>query len=432
MPEKPRGSIVVNLEEQHETEVLLLPEEATFLREKLGFEVFSCKPANQIAAEAPTPDSRSLFAVNPLQYVGHFILATGTTISIRPKIPAANVFKMLAYVYACWTRELFQESDVLYADDDFVFEPLVQLFNQLVAKRARHGLLQDYIRTEDNLRVLKGAISFSRHIRDNVPAHPDHVFCRYYENTFDIEDNQIIKFTLQSLMPFAPTWSVQTVRLLRANFHQFEGVSLKRPDAHIFDRRHYHRLNDDYRLIHGLCRLFLDSTSISEKPGEITFRGFRLDMNVLFETFVTEAFIRAAKGTTFDVRAQKSYLLSEMSSAFPVTIIPDITVSKNGVVDSIVDAKYKKTDSGFANHDFYQALSYGIGLDCPRTYLFYPTSEYAKDGQISIRHSSVTVDVRRVDLGDRHCVELMERSAALVLGTSAHEPATSLSSPYRP
>jgi len=150
---------------------------------------------------------------------------------------------------------------------------------------------------------------------------------------------------------------------------------------------------EDYRLIHSLCRLFLDVSSISETPGEIPFRGFRLDMYELFERFVTEAFQRAARGTSFSNLAQKNFSLSEQSSDFPVTIVPDVTVCGQGTVVSIVDAKYKRTDSGFANHDFYQVLAYGTALNCPYTYLFFPTSEYAKDGQIKVKQSSVMINI---------------------------------------
>jgi len=361
--------------------------------------------------------------VNPLHFVGHFILPSGTIFYIMPKIRAANVFRMLAFVYASWGDEPFEEADVLFArEDDFLFEPLVELLNQLVAKRARRGLLQDYVQNEDNLRVLKGTVKFGPHIRDNVPAHPDRLFCRFYENTFDIEDNQIIKWTLRTLMSLAPIWSDPTVRILRANLRQFDAVSLKRPNRNTFDRRHYHRLNDDYRLIHSLCRLFLDFTSISEAPGEISFRGFCLNMNELFESFVIEAFLRVTKGTEFSALVKRSCLLSEDRSDFAVPIIPDVRIVNGGTVVSIVDAKYKKIEGDFANHDFYQVLSYGTALNCGRTYLFFPTTEYAIDGQVAVKNSSVTIDVRRVDISDRRCVELAEQAARRVLSEASAKP----------
>src|ERR1700733_3725248 len=103
---------VLYLKEQERTEVLLRTEEAVLLRDKLKFDVISCASTEQ--TEILTPDARSTYLVNPWQWVGHFILPSGTTINIRPKIPAANVFRMLAFVYASWSRKLFEEADVLY------------------------------------------------------------------------------------------------------------------------------------------------------------------------------------------------------------------------------------------------------------------------------------------------------------------------------
>src|SRR6266850_7425000 len=276
---------VVNLNEQIDTEVLLWPEEAAYLCDELGFDVFPSRSGGE--SHPPDQESPRPYKVNPRQYVGHFSLSTGAFVAIRPKIPAANVFRMLAYVYVSADRQLLDKGDVLYAEDTLLFEPLVELFNELVTKRVRSGLAQDYIRREENLRGLRGKLLLAEHFRQNL-CRPDHLACRFHENTCDIEDNQIIKWTLWKLP--TPILSDLTIRNIRANLHQFEPVSLARPHGTVFDRRHYHRLNDDYRLIHGLCRLFLDGSSISEKAGDIKFHGFLLDMNNLFERFVTQAF----------------------------------------------------------------------------------------------------------------------------------------------
>jgi 5-methylcytosine-specific restriction enzyme subunit McrC len=412
---------LVTLYEQQSSAVSLLPEEAKILREDLGFDVFYL--GADVEIDGPADENRSFFQVNPEQFVGHLALSTGTIITIRPKIPAANVFRMLGYVYAGWSKEIFDEEDVSYAQDDFLFEPFVQRFNRLVSDRARRGLLQDYIRIEDNLRVMKGSVSFGRHIRSNVPAHPDRLFCTYHENTWDIEDNQIVKWTLFHLMRSSQAWSDQTLRMLRSNFHQFEAVSLTRPNPAVFDRHHYHRLNEDYRLIHGLSRMFLDNISISEVRGETTFHGYLLDMNVLFQRFVTEAFFLAAKGTTFSIHTAPC-TISENRADFPLKIIPDLTVIKHGNPVSIADAKYKKTENGLINSDFYQVISYGTGRNCPRTYLFYPSSEYTHEGQIQITNTPLTIDIRRVNIEDKQCVDLMEQAARRVLAEVLPRTAT--------
>jgi 5-methylcytosine-specific restriction enzyme subunit McrC len=290
-----------------------------------------------------------------------------------------------------------------------LFEPLVELFNALVAKRVRRGLYQSYIEHQDNLSVFKGRLSVHQHLRANL-ASPSHVFCRYSQQTHDIEDNQIIKWTIRVLLSVFP-WSVGTVHSLRANFHQFEAVSLIRPDRSAFRNRHYHRLNEDYRLLHDLCRLFLDKKSISERPGTIGFRGFLLDMNELFEQFVSAAFQVVGHRSRFLVASQAPAYLS----LYPVRIRPDITIRAGHTVTAIVDAKYKRRFDVYDNPDVYQMLAYATALKCPHTFLVFPTSECDQAGPVEIVNSPVTIEICRLDISDKQCVSAAERLATDVL-----------------
>jgi 5-methylcytosine-specific restriction enzyme subunit McrC len=332
------------------------------------------------------------------------------TVVIKPKIEAANVFRMLAYVYAREHPEPFHDADVLYASEQLLFEPLVELFNALVAKRVRRGLYQSYVEHQDNLSVFRGRLSVHQHLQLNL-ARPDQVFCRYSQQTHDIEDNQIVRWTIRVLLSVFP-WSKHTIQSLRANFHQFEAVSLTRPDRSAFRNRHYHRLNEDYRLLHDLCRLFLDKKSISERPGAIGFRGFLLDMNELFEQFISTAFQVVGQKTRFVVVSQAPAYLS----LFPVRIRPDITIRAGHAVTAIVDAKYKRSFNVYDdNPDVYQMLAYATALKCSRTFLVFPTSECDRDGPVEIVNSPVTIEIRRVDISNKGCVSLAEQIATQVL-----------------
>jgi 5-methylcytosine-specific restriction enzyme subunit McrC len=392
------------LEEQQWREILLSPEDADLLR-SLNFEV----APSYGSTSATTGEARRAYVVNPRQYVGHFLLPSGTTVVIKPKIEAANVFRMLAYVYAREHPEPFRDADVLYASEQLLFEPLVELFTALVAKRVRRGLYQSYIEHQDNLPLFRGRLSVHQHLQLNR-ARPDRVFCRYSQQTHDIEDNQIIRWTIRVLLSVFP-WSKNTIQSLRANFHQFEAVSLTRPDVSAFRNRHYHRLNEDYRLLHDLCRLFLDKKSISERPGAIGFRGFLLDMNELFEQFISTAFQVVGQKTRFVVVSQAPAYLS----LFPVRIRPDITIRAGHAVTAIVDAKYKRNFDVYDNPDVYQMLAYATALKCSRTFLVFPTSECDRDGPVEIVNSPVTIEIRRVDISDKRCVSFAEQIATQVL-----------------
>lgn len=55
-------------------------------------------------------------------------------------------------------------------------------------------------------------------------------------------------------------------------------------------------------------------------------------------------------------------------------------------------------------------LAYGTALQCPRTYLFYPLTEWGEDAIVEVRHSPIKIHVRRIDVGRPECVQLAEQA----------------------
>jgi 5-methylcytosine-specific restriction enzyme subunit McrC len=398
----------IALQEQCDSSVWLRSDDAALLQ-TLGFDVRVAPPNG---AEADQHPGRSCFIVSPKQYVAHLALPSGVVLMVRPKIDPANVFRMLAYVYAGWNKDVYRNAEVLYSTDTFLFEPLVELFCELVASRVRRGLVQDYVNHEENLAVLRGRIAFEQQVSVN-PMRPDRLFCRYQQQTPDNDDNQIVKWTLRYLTS-VEAWSLPTVHALRANLRYFTEVSLRPPGRGALGGRVYNRMNDDYRILHDFCRLFLENRALTEDAGEWRFRGFLLDMNLLFEAFVTTAFSAAARGTSLTVLPQRTDLFSAPPS-MPIWIRPDVTVREGLQTVAIVDAKYKRSDGGLGNPDFYQMLAYGTILCCGRAYLFYPATECGGDAVIQVRNSPMKIHVRRIDIGHPQCVSIAEQAAITVL-----------------
>jgi 5-methylcytosine-specific restriction enzyme subunit McrC len=65
-------------------------------------------------------------------------------------------------------------------------------------------------------------------------------------------------------------------------------VKITRMDACHCIKHLYHRLNEDYRPMHGLYRFFLEHCGPGMKAGEHEFITFVLNMPALFESFVAE------------------------------------------------------------------------------------------------------------------------------------------------
>jgi 5-methylcytosine-specific restriction endonuclease McrBC regulatory subunit McrC len=162
--------------------------------------------------------------------------------------------------------------------------------------------------------------------------------------------------------------------------------------------------------------LFLDSSTISERAGDVALKGFLLDMNKLYEDFVTQAFLTAAQGSDLVVKPQDADTLSVYPS-LSVRIKPDITVRSGEGVVAVVDAKYKRTEGIFENHDFYQMIAYGTALACSEAYLVYPSTEWTDDRPVVVKNSPIAISIRRFDLSDARCVDLAEAVARDVLTT---------------
>lgn len=376
--------------------------DARFLQ-RLSFDV-SLAPA----VYADGGDASLAYTVNPKSCVGHFELPSGRIIIIEPKIDAAAVFRMLGYVFTDNHRKHFEWPDVQYAPENLLFEPLVERFCALVTARTKRGLLQDYIRREDNLGMFRGAFNVSAHVQQNL-GHENRVSCRFFEHTVDVSDNRLVKAALWHLLQFGG-WTPRTTQSLIRNLHHFDGVSLEPLRLHALPNRHYHRLNDDYREIHKLCRLFAECSSISEHFGSVRFNGFILDMNRLYEQFVQTAFLEVSG----EVKVQQECPLSFGNGA--PKIQPDVTVWSGGRVVAIADAKYKQDYSTPQNADLYQVITYGTVLGCREVYLLYPKMEIDAERDFPVLpDGQIVVKTRQVDISSPHAIENIEQLARSLL-----------------
>lgn len=56
-------------------------------------------------------------------------------------------------------------------------------------------------------------------------------------------------------------------------------------------------------------------------------------------------------------------------------------------------------------------FSYGTALSCSSTYLYYPATESEFEGSVFVKNSQITIEIKRLDIEDKRCVDLAEESA---------------------
>ena len=330
------------------------------------------------------------YEVNCNQFVGVVTLPTGRRMECRPKVPIGTLFTMLAVAY---------DLDVPLQDDLASMGSLPQLldfivghFVGLVDERLTAGFFRDYVEVEDNLLAVRGRIAIAEDVRRNAVLR-HRTYCRFTEFTHDVPDNQIIQQVVHLLTgwPIAPRL-ITRLRFLDA---MMGNIAPTRFTVKVLDRFRYDRLREGYRAIHQFCRLFLDGLSLENQRGESNFRTFLIDMNALFEAFVTRSVLRRLPvGLALSGQAKRS-----LDTGNRVTLLIDMLFSRNGQPVLLADTKYKRVEThGLGNADIYQMLAYCMATDVRTAVLIYPRE--AATGSMSfapihVRHT----DIRILELG---------------------------------
>jgi 5-methylcytosine-specific restriction enzyme subunit McrC len=133
--------------------------------------------------------------------------------------------------------------------------------------------------------------------------------------------------------------------------------------------RKYNRLNEDYRLLHSLCRFFLENTGPSHQVGDHTMLPFLVDMASLFERFVAK-WLQAHLVEGLQTRAQERMLIGENEDLeFRIDLL--VMDATNRKVLAVVDTKYKVPDSP-STEDVSQVVAYAEAKGCQEAVLVYP------------------------------------------------------------
>jgi 5-methylcytosine-specific restriction enzyme subunit McrC len=345
--------------------------------------------APQLGVERPV-DGRG-YVINPRQYVGVVALPSGTRLAINPRISGSNVFYMLAVAYQ-FKSPFFQERE-RYETADELLEQLAEFFVDLTQERIEEGLHRSYLDTEANLHLVRGRIDFPRDVAHNsVLRH--HVYCRYSEFTWDIPENQVLRYVAYHLSG----WNFRRrdlVRRLTSLYNQLDEVTRVPFTVAQVNSFIYHRHNEGYRRVHRLCALFLEGMSLSERSGVTQFQTFLLDMNKLFEEFVTQEMIDRFDAPWIVKRQYRVDLDDDQS----IHMRPDLVFFRHGRVHVVADCKYKPISQGeFMNHDYYQLLAYCTRLDTRLGILIYPRHEVSVEDVVTISESRVSIRRLSLDL----------------------------------
>ncbi|MEG4029613.1 MULTISPECIES: 5-methylcytosine restriction system specificity protein McrC [unclassified Microcoleus] len=340
----------------------------------------------EIEIEFPNPKTKDKWHLKSKGRVGNIPITPEFCIIIHPKVPIANLFGMLEYAYKLKIK--FPQGAIQCQFLEQSYETLANILAQKILERCRKGLYRDYLSKTERLAYIRGRVDLRSALQKPWDVK---LKCHYNEQTGDIEDNQILAWTL-FIIGRSGLCREAVSSTVRKAFHALQGfVTLKPFKSEACIDRNYHRLNEDYQLLHALCRFFLDNTGPSHESGDREMLPFLIDMAKLYEQFVAE-WLKANTPKGFFVKPQHRVIHDPNYFYWIDLLLCDIATSK---VLYVLDTKYKAPDK-IDNKDIYQIVAYAHVLNCQNAILVYPQNLKQpldiKHGDIRVRSLTFSLD----------------------------------------
>ncbi len=338
----------------------------------------------------PVPGTEGTYHLTPGSVVGA-IEIDGLSVVIEPKIGIVNLLSMACYAIGMvkFDREAF----------DFLEEYALPDVLALAAQAHRafsHGLLHGYLVEEQALLTVRGRVRFAEQVGRRLDF-PIPVELRYDEFTGDILPNQLVKAAAHRLAR-ARLRSHRARRNLGWVAGMLAEVSLREfPPARVPEVA-FDRLNGHYRGVVALARLVLRHGAFESGRGGVRARGFLMDMNTVFQEFLTQALREELGASPRTLRSDRELEKLTLDHGRRVTLEPDLTWWDGPTCTFVGDAKYKNlTSHRVPNSDLYQMLSYATALDLPGGLLVYAQGE-VDDASYDVRHSGKRLDVASLNI----------------------------------
>ena len=234
---------------------------------------------------------------------GTYTLRPGSTVGaveigdlsvlIQPKIGIPQLLSLACYameVYKPQVKRLFD-----FEEEQALPDTLALALHAAARRAFSRGLLHGYRTEEEALHTVRGRIRFADQIRQRFGI-PLPIEVRYDEFTDDITENQLVKAAVARLggMRLCSRQARRNLGWIAATLENVSPVEFVPKDV---PEVTFDRLNEHYRGVVGLSRLILRHSAFESKRGEVRATGFLMDMNVLFQEFVTVA-LREALGVS--------------------------------------------------------------------------------------------------------------------------------------
>ena len=341
----------------------------------------------------PVVDADDSFRVTARHTVGAVEIGD-LSVFIEPKIGIPQLLSLACYATGVLRPQGDKPFD--FEEDEALPDVLAIALASAAHGAFARGLLHGYRVEENALQTVRGRIRLDDQIRQRsgfvLP-----VEVRYDEFTDDILENRLVKAAASRLGRMRLR-SVKARRGLSWVVGMLEQVSLVEFGANDVPETRFDRLNEHYRGVVGLARLVLRHSEFESGRGHVRASGFLMNMNDLFQVFVTVALREALGVSEQRLRSDRGVRRVTLDEGELAGLEPDLSWWDGATCTFVGDAKYKNlTDRPVPGADLYQLLAYATALDLPGGLLVYAQGE-ADTASYLVRHSGKRLDVVALDL----------------------------------
>ncbi|MCI9426431.1 MAG: 5-methylcytosine-specific restriction endonuclease system specificity protein McrC [Eubacterium sp.] len=269
-----------------------------------------------------------------------------------------NIYYMLSYVYRILNQSVYE--DLAMEEFDEMYDMFAAILSKGIGVQLKQGLYRDYRSCQEDLPVMRGKIHMPDTIRNRL-AQKKALSCQFDLLTENNLYNQILKTAALYLLASGKVKAVYKDSLKKELLY-FSGIDSLDPAGIKWTRVRFHRNNQTYRMLLGVCRLLFEGMLLTTEQGSYRLASFFDEQRMyrLYEKFILEYYKRHYPGLS-PGKKHLSWSLDKGESDMLPVLKTDIHLQKGNAV-LIIDAKYyaKTTQENYGIHTIHSANLYQI------------------------------------------------------------------------
>jgi 5-methylcytosine-specific restriction enzyme subunit McrC len=289
--------------------------------------------------------------------------AYGLDIVVSPKVSIPRLLFMLGYAI----NPGFLPEDVEGVEANGLWAIVAETLCRNVERALSRGVLRGYTTEQATSTVIRGRVR----VGDQIARRPGRLMpveITHGVFTVDIAENRLLR-TAVSRMLTVPRVDASIQNRLQHLLNRLAGISpLARRSP--LPRWRPHRLNAPYHPALRIAELVMKALSFELGENGLSIASFVVNMEKVFEDFVTAALTEAWSSGAG--RTERQFPV-KLDNGGAISMNVDVVHLIDDAPRFIVDAKYKlESASGrYPNTDLYQVLAYCTALRVDRAWLVY-------------------------------------------------------------